>query len=133
MRTVVGLIAIGVVFVSGCGDHEDQRQAPTTPTPTITASPGVRADPPCSFDGTECQGFCFTGRCIYDEGTNACICQPAFDVACDEFALGGCGGHACFGPGEICVTIAESLTVPMCGCVPPSSREAGAGEQDSTR
>ncbi len=93
---------------------------PAQPQPTPTSTPNVGADPPCSFDGQECQGACSTGRCVYDPNQNRCVCQGAFDVACDQFAQGVCAGHLCFAPGQVCAPGAQPTIGLGCQCVVPT-------------
>ncbi len=95
-----------------------------TPTPSPVVTPTVVVEPPCSFDGQECQGTCQTGRCVYDPDQNRCFCPQAFDAACDQFAQGVCAGHFCFGPGEVCVPGAQPTLGLGCACVNPTPTPA---------
>jgi hypothetical protein len=94
---------------------------PATPTPTPTPTPTVGHDPNCFFDGAECQGGCSTStRCLYDPNQNACICPPVFDLECNQFAMGACGGHLCYGPGQTCVVGPQPSAGSACHCVNPT-------------
>ena len=87
----------------------------STPTPTVP-SPTPTHDPGCSFDGSECQGFCQTAnRCLWDPSQQRCICPPVFDVDCDH-AVVSCGGGLCYGPGQQCQPNPQS-TAQLCACV----------------
>ena len=98
--------------------------APTYTGPTVTGptpstpvpSPAPSHDPGCSFDGTECQGFCATsGRCVWYPTQSRCICGPN-DIDCDH-AISSCGPALCFGPAQQCAP-KPSPSGALCGCVP---------------
>ena len=90
-----------------------------TPSPTPTAGGGGH-DPGCSFDGTECQGFCnTTGRCVWEPNQQRCTCPQVFDADCNH-AIVSCGGGLCFGPGQVCRPNPQS-TAQLCGCVSPTA------------
>jgi hypothetical protein len=94
---------------------------PTPPTPTApTPTPTIGADPPCFWDGQQCQGSCSMGPCVYDGAQNKCVCPAAFDLACDQFALGACAGHLCFAPGQVCVPGSQPTVGLGCHCVVPT-------------
>ena len=118
MRITIARLCVALVVACGCGDGDDGRAHPTptttpsatttpTATATVTVKPTPGADPPCSWDGIECQGGCFTGRCIYDQSVNRCVCPFAFDVDCGSFPPGGCAGSACFAPGQTCIPVSD--------------------------
>jgi hypothetical protein len=90
------------------------------PTPTPTPAPTPDSDPGCSFDGEQCQGVCGTFACLYDPNQNRCICPAVFDIACDQFAQGTCGGHLCRRPDESCFPDPQSTLGPGCRCLLPS-------------
>jgi hypothetical protein len=89
----------------------------TNPTPTVTSTPGGGGhDPGCSFDGTECQGFCSTsGRCVWEPNQQRCVCPPAFDFDCAH-SIASCGGGLCFGPQQACRPVPQA-TFQLCACV----------------
>ena len=101
-------------------------RATPTPTPTVTptgatptATPGGH-DPGCSFDGTECQGFCNTAnRCLWEPNQQRCVCPPVFDADCDH-AIVSCGGGLCYGPGQVCQPNPQA-TAQLCGCIAPTA------------
>jgi hypothetical protein len=93
----------------------------TFPTPSPTPTGGGGHDPGCSFDGTECQGFCRTAnKCLWHPTQERCVCPEFFDVDCDHTIELTCTGGLCYGPNQQCGPKPVPSGWP-CGCFPKPS------------